>query len=92
MSFQDRLGCRRKAYKSTVDSVDSRRRREDEAIQIGRRDKDDQVARRRRLAEISADLDEDVSCINNLSADKGTQRSVYSQFFSRRPCEARLRP
>lgn len=65
MSFQDRIGSRRKAYKNTVDSADNRRRREDEAIQIGKRDKDEQVARRRRLVEMCADIDDDVSWTSN---------------------------
>ena len=76
MSFQDRLGCRRKAYKSTVDSADSRRRREDEAIQIGKRDKDDQVARRRRLVEMSASIEDDGSCIGEIQLCQGMQKLV----------------
>ncbi len=62
MSFADRLGERKKAYKSTVDTNNTRRRREDEAIQIGKREKDEQVARRRRLIEQSSDFNDDSSC------------------------------
>ena len=64
MSFADRLGERRRAYKSTTDTTDNRRRREDEAIQIAKREKDDQVARRRRLIEFSADVN-DESCLSD---------------------------
>ena len=71
MSFADRLGDRRKAYKSTTDTNNSRRRREDEAIQIGKRDKDDQVARRRRLVEISSDMNDDLSTHDEHSAGVG---------------------
>ena len=84
MSFADRLGERKKAYKSTTDTTHSRRRREDEAIQIGKREKDDQVARRRRLVEITSDVIEDPSMSSERAIGKGTLPSCLSLYSRRR--------
>jgi importin subunit alpha-1 len=56
MSFSDRLIERKKTYKSTVDGDLTRRRREDELVQIRKKEKDEQVSRRRRLVVFSSDI------------------------------------
>ena len=56
MSFSERLTERKKAYKSTVDCDLTRRRREDDLVQIRKKEKDEQVSRRRRLVEFSSDI------------------------------------
>ncbi|EER03743.1 importin alpha, putative [Perkinsus marinus ATCC 50983] len=48
-NIEDRIAARRKNYKKTGDFEDSRRRREDEAVQIRKAEKEKQLAHRRRM-------------------------------------------
>ena len=65
-TFNDRISERRKTFKSTVDSADARRRREDEAVQIRKREKEEQISRRRKLVELSSDIPGNKVCLTNV--------------------------
>ncbi|KAF4655989.1 Importin alpha subunit (Karyopherin alpha subunit) (Serine-rich RNA polymerase I suppressor protein) [Perkinsus chesapeaki] len=54
-NIEDRIAARRKNYKKTGDFEDSRRRREDEAVQIRKAEKEKQLAHRRRMDVGSSD-------------------------------------
>lgn len=71
MAFRERLNERRKTFKQKVDVFESRRRREDEACQIRKREKDEQMSRRRRLVELSSDICDTTTCLNNIPIEEG---------------------
>ena len=66
-AFNDRISERRRTFKNTGDGVDARRRREDEALQIRKREKEEQMSRRRKLVELSSDIPGNRICLNNVS-------------------------
>ncbi|KAF4674901.1 Importin alpha subunit (Karyopherin alpha subunit) (Serine-rich RNA polymerase I suppressor protein) [Perkinsus olseni] len=55
-NIEDRIAARRRNYKKTGDFEDSRRRREDEAVQIRKAEKEKQLAHRRRMDVEGSDL------------------------------------
>ena len=71
MTFAERINERRRTFKNTGDSDDVRRRREEEAIQIRKKEKDEQIFRRRRLAELSSDICGNSSCLNDIKVTAG---------------------
>jgi hypothetical protein len=71
MTFVERLSERRKTFKQRVDLSDTRRRREDEASQIRKKEKDEQIFRRRRLAELGSDICENNVCLDNIPLSAG---------------------
>ncbi len=47
--MEERQAARRKEFKKGTELEETRRRREDEAIQIRKKERDEQLARRRRM-------------------------------------------
>lgn len=72
MTFSERIHERRKAFKNIGDTDDIRRRREDETVQIRKKDKEEQIARRRKLVELSSDIPGVTVCFGAIPLSAGT--------------------
>ena len=66
MTFTDRINERRKTFKNIGDVDEVRRRREVETVQIRKKEKDEQLAQRRKLIELSSDIPGTTVCFGSV--------------------------